>query len=78
MTLGSGDKGSSPAYSPGAGGGGGSQLSVMASGNAHIGKPAPEFQATAVVNGAFKEVKLSDYKGEGGVEVALTGWGHNH
>ena len=50
----------------------------MASGNAHIGKPAPEFQATAVVNGAVKEVKLSDYKGEGGVEVALTGWGHNH
>ncbi|TKC39415.1 peroxiredoxin-2 [Monodon monoceros] len=36
----------------------------MTSGNAHIGKPAPEFQATAVVDGAFKEVKLSDYKGK--------------
>ncbi|XP_006900830.1 PREDICTED: peroxiredoxin-2-like [Elephantulus edwardii] len=36
----------------------------MASGNAHIGKPAPSFQATAVVDGAFKEVKLSDYKGK--------------
>ena len=40
----------------------------MASGNAHIGKPAPDFQATAVVDGAFKEVKLSDYRGEGGLE----------
>lgn len=47
------------------GAGGASQLSVMACGKAHLGKPAPEFQATAVVDGAFKEVKLSDYKGEG-------------
>ncbi|XP_030401806.1 peroxiredoxin-2 [Gopherus evgoodei] len=36
----------------------------MASGNAHIGKPAPGFHATAVVDGAFKEIKLSDYKGK--------------
>ncbi|EDL92174.1 rCG51106, isoform CRA_c [Rattus norvegicus] len=36
----------------------------MASGNAHIGKPAPDFTATAVVDGAFKEIKLSDYRGE--------------
>ncbi|XP_064416805.1 peroxiredoxin-2 [Latimeria chalumnae] len=36
----------------------------MASGNARIGKPAPEFQATAVVNGDFKEIKLSDYRGK--------------
>ncbi|KAB0338130.1 hypothetical protein FD755_025339 [Muntiacus reevesi] len=36
----------------------------MACGKAHLGKPAPEFQATAVVDGAFKEVKLSDYKGK--------------
>lgn len=47
----------------------------MTSGYAHIGKPAPEFQATAVVDGAFKEVKLSDYKGEGGLEGALVGAG---
>ncbi|KAG9485149.1 hypothetical protein GDO78_008316 [Eleutherodactylus coqui] len=33
----------------------------MAAGSAHIGKPVPDFQATAVVNGEFKEVKLSDY-----------------
>ena len=37
---------------------------VMASGNACIGKPAPDFTATAVVDGAFKEVKLSDYRGK--------------
>lgn len=36
----------------------------MASGKAHIGKPAPPFQATAVMDGAFKEVKLCDYKGK--------------
>jgi len=29
-----------------------------------ITKHAPEFKATAVVNGEFKEVKLSDYKGK--------------
>jgi peroxiredoxin (alkyl hydroperoxide reductase subunit C) len=29
-----------------------------------VGKPAPEFKATAVVNGDFKEVKLSDYRGK--------------
>ncbi|CAM5117978.1 unnamed protein product [Natator depressus] len=36
----------------------------MASGNAHIGKPAPGFHAMAVVDGAFKEIKLSDYRGK--------------
>lgn len=36
----------------------------MASGNAHIGKPAPGFHATAVVNGEFKDIKLSDYRGK--------------
>lgn len=29
-----------------------------------IGKSAPEFKGQAVVNGAFKEIKLSDYKGK--------------
>ena len=37
---------------------------VMASGNAHIGKSTPDFTATAVVDGAFKEIKLSDYRGK--------------
>ncbi|XP_053868758.1 peroxiredoxin-2 [Malaclemys terrapin pileata] len=36
----------------------------MASGKAHVGKPAPSFHATAVVDGAFKEIKLSDYRGK--------------
>lgn len=38
-------------------------FTTMSSGNAQIGKPAPEFKATAVVDGQFKEIKLSDYKG---------------
>jgi len=29
-----------------------------------IGKKAPEFKGTAVVNGAFKEIQLSDFKGK--------------
>lgn len=29
-----------------------------------IGKPAPDFQAQAVVDNEFKSVKLSDYKGK--------------
>ena len=36
----------------------------MASGKAQIGKPAPPFTADAVVNGDFKSVSLSDYKGK--------------
>lgn len=35
----------------------------MSAGNAHIGKPAPAFKATAVVDGQFKDIQLSDYKG---------------
>jgi len=30
---------------------------------AQVQEPAPEFRATAVVNGGFKEISLSDYKG---------------
>lgn len=29
-----------------------------------VQKPAPDFKATAVVNGAFEEISLSDYKGK--------------
>jgi len=29
-----------------------------------IGKPAPDFAGTAVVNGTFKDIKLSDYAGK--------------
>ncbi len=28
------------------------------------GKPAPDFEASAFVNGGFKNVRLSDYKGK--------------
>lgn len=31
---------------------------------ARVGKPAPDFEANALVNGGFKNVKLSDYKGK--------------
>ncbi len=30
---------------------------------ARVGKPAPDFEASAYVDGGFKNVKLSDYKG---------------
>uniref|UniRef100_A0AAQ5XCV5 Peroxiredoxin-1 n=1 Tax=Amphiprion ocellaris TaxID=80972 RepID=A0AAQ5XCV5_AMPOC len=36
----------------------------MSAGNAQIGKPAPEFKATAVVDGQFKDIQLSDYRGK--------------
>lgn len=29
-----------------------------------VQKPAPDFAGTAVVNGDFKDIKLSDYKGK--------------
>ncbi len=29
-----------------------------------VGAPAPDFAGQAVVDGGFKEVKLSDYKGK--------------
>jgi len=36
----------------------------MAAGKAHIGKPAPDFTAKAVMpDGQFKDLSLSDYKG---------------
>jgi alkyl hydroperoxide reductase subunit AhpC len=28
-----------------------------------IGQPAPDFETMAFVNGEFKKIKLSDYKG---------------
>lgn len=31
---------------------------------AKVGKPAPDFEANAFVNGTFSNVKLSDYKGQ--------------
>ena len=31
---------------------------------ARVGKPAPDFEANAYVDGAFKNIKLSNYKGQ--------------
>ena len=31
---------------------------------ARVGKPAPDFEANAFVDGGFKTIKLSDYKGQ--------------
>ena len=32
--------------------------------SAKIGKPAPDFKTTAVIDGNFKDVALKDYKGK--------------
>lgn len=37
---------------------------VLATMAPQLQKPAPEFAGTAVVNGQFKDIKLSDYKGK--------------
>jgi len=29
-----------------------------------VGKPAPDFEASAYIDGGFKNIKLSDYKGK--------------
>ncbi len=31
---------------------------------AQVGKPAPDFEASAFVDGGFKNIRLSDYKGQ--------------
>lgn len=31
---------------------------------ARVGKPAPDFEVAAYVDGGFKNIKLSDYKGK--------------
>ncbi len=31
---------------------------------ARVGKPAPNFEASAFVDGGFKNIKLSDYEGQ--------------
>ena len=31
---------------------------------AQVGKPAPDFEASAYTDGGFKNIKLSDYKGK--------------
>ena len=31
---------------------------------AHVGREAPDFEANAFVNGEFKNIRLSDYRGQ--------------
>ncbi len=31
---------------------------------ARVGKPAPDFELSALINGGFKNIRLSDYKGK--------------
>ena len=31
---------------------------------ARVGKPAPDFEASAFINGGFENIKLSDHKGK--------------
>ena len=31
---------------------------------AQVGKPAPDFEAAAFIDGGFKNIKLSDYRGK--------------
>ena len=31
---------------------------------ARVGKPAPDFELAAFIDGGFKNIKLSDYKGK--------------
>jgi len=31
---------------------------------ARVGKPAPDFELSAFINGGFKNIRLSDYKGK--------------
>lgn len=38
--------------------------SRLSAGWPQIQKPAPDFAGTAVVNGDFKDIKLSDYRGK--------------
>jgi peroxiredoxin (alkyl hydroperoxide reductase subunit C) len=37
---------------------GGARMGVL------VGKPAPDFEASAYVDGGFQNIKLSDYKGK--------------
>jgi alkyl hydroperoxide reductase subunit AhpC len=32
--------------------------------NVKVGKPAPDFEADGFVNGEFKKIRLSDYRGK--------------
>ena len=45
-------------------GGGPAPVAAVSEVRARVGQPAPDFEANAFVNGSFKNLKLSDYKGK--------------
>jgi hypothetical protein len=53
-----------PLGAAGTPGSGPSQVAAVREVRARVGQPAPDFEANALVNGRFKSVKLSDYKGK--------------
>ena len=44
--------------------GGAQQQQEVRKMTAQVGKPAPDFEASAFIDGGFKNIKLSDYKGK--------------
>jgi peroxiredoxin (alkyl hydroperoxide reductase subunit C) len=44
--------------------GNGRQIQEVPKLTARVGKPAPDFELSAYMNGGFKNVRLSDYKGK--------------
>jgi hypothetical protein len=53
-----------PAAAAGSPGSGPAPVVAASEVRARVGQPAPDFEANALVNGGFKNLKLSDYKGK--------------
>ncbi len=53
-----------PVGAAGTPGSGPAPVAAVTEVRARVGQPAPDFEANALVNGGFKNLKLSDYKGK--------------
>ena len=53
-----------PIAAPGEQSRGGDHVGPASVITARVGQPAPDFEASAVVKGAFKNIRLSDYRGK--------------
>jgi len=53
-----------PVGAAGTQGSGPTPVATVSEVRARVGQPAPDFEANALVNGGFKNLKLSDYKGK--------------
>lgn len=53
-----------PVAAAGTPGSGPTPVATVSEVRARVGQPAPDFEANALVNGGFKNLKLSDYKGK--------------